>query len=134
MDIFLKPFCLYELMYDVFSGHQSWYALQRRRRQNGKDSKRYIHEGVQRGSSENGNRGRIDRTGGRVQTIKSTLVHWVKIAKEGTVSTGRKQRPVTGEEMELARLKREITELKMERDILRKCRLENVYEMKGGIN
>ena len=62
----------------------------------------------------------IPEVGRRLSIPRSTLAHWVKIAKEGTLNTGRRQRPVTGEETELARLKREITELKMERDILKK--------------
>ncbi|MCX5803046.1 MAG: IS3 family transposase [Proteobacteria bacterium] len=63
----------------------------------------------------------IPEVGRRLSIPKSTLAYWVKVAKEGTLDTSRKQRPVTGEEMELARLKREITELKMERDILKKA-------------
>jgi transposase len=53
---------------------------------------------------------------------KSTLSHWLKKSKEGKLSdSGRKQQVVTVEEMELARLKRENIELKMERDILKKA-------------
>ena len=57
----------------------------------------------------------------RVSVSKSTITYWVKLAKEGTLSNGGKQRPVTGEQMELALLKREVAELKMERDILKKA-------------
>ena len=58
----------------------------------------------------------------RLSIPKSTLAHWVKISKEGKLSgSGGKQRAVTVEEMELARLKREVVELKMERDILKKA-------------
>ena len=63
----------------------------------------------------------VPEVGRRLSIPRSTLAHWVKIAKEGRLSdTGKQQRPVTGEQMELARLKREIAELKMERDILKK--------------
>ena len=63
----------------------------------------------------------IPEVGRRLSIPRSTLAYWVKIAKEGTLNSSRRQRPVTGEEMELARLKREIAELKMERDILKKA-------------
>ena len=57
----------------------------------------------------------------RVSVSASTIRYWVTLAKEGTLSGNGKQRPVTGEEMENARLKREVAELKMERDILKKA-------------
>jgi len=57
----------------------------------------------------------------RLSIPKSTLAHWVKITKEGKLSdSSRKQKAITGEQMELSRLKREIVALKMERDILKK--------------
>jgi transposase len=64
----------------------------------------------------------IPEVGRRLSIPKSTLAHWVKIAKEGKLSDiGKREKPVTEEQMELARLKREIAELKMERDILKKA-------------
>ncbi len=58
----------------------------------------------------------------RLSIPKSTLAHWVKKSKEGKLSdSSGRQKAVTGEQMELARLKREIVELKMERDILKKA-------------
>jgi len=64
----------------------------------------------------------IPEVGRRLSIPKSTLAHWVKIAKEGKLSdTGRKYKPVTEEQMELARLKKEVAELKMERDFLKKA-------------
>ncbi len=57
----------------------------------------------------------------RVSVSTSTIAYWVRMAKEGRLSNGGKQRPVTGEQMELARLRRENAELKMERDILKKA-------------
>ena len=56
-----------------------------------------------------------------VSVSTSTIAYWVRMAKEGRLSNGGKQRPVTGEQMELARLRRENAELKMERDILKKA-------------
>jgi transposase len=64
----------------------------------------------------------VPEVGRRLSIPKSTLAHWVKIAKEGKLSDiGKREKPVTEEQMELARLKREIAELKMERDILKKA-------------
>jgi transposase len=63
----------------------------------------------------------ISEVANRVSVSKSTIAYWVKLAEKGALSNGGKQRPVTGEEMELARLKRENTELRMERDILKKA-------------
>jgi Transposase and inactivated derivatives len=63
----------------------------------------------------------IPEVGRRVSVGKSTIAYWVKLAKEGTLSNDGKQRPVTGEQMEVARLKREVAELRMERDILKKA-------------
>ena len=57
----------------------------------------------------------------RVSASTSTIAYWVKMAREGRLSNGGKQRPVTGEQMEVARLKREVAELRMERDILKKA-------------
>ena len=57
----------------------------------------------------------------RISVGTSTVAYCIKLAKEGRLSDGRRQRPVTGEEMELARLKRENAELKMEREILKKA-------------
>ena len=64
----------------------------------------------------------IPEVGRRLSIPKSTLAHWVKVSKEGKLSdSNRKEKVVTVEQMELARLKREIVELKMERDILKKA-------------
>ena len=57
----------------------------------------------------------------RVSVGKSTIKYWVKLAKEGRLWNGGRQRPVTGEQMEVARLRREVVELRMERDILKKA-------------
>ncbi len=57
----------------------------------------------------------------RVSVSKSSIRYWIKRAKEGGLSKDGKQRPVTGEQMEIARLRREVVELKMEREILKKA-------------
>jgi len=52
----------------------------------------------------------------------STLANWVKAAKAGKLGeVGKTYRPLTEIEMELARVKKENAELKMERDILKKA-------------
>jgi transposase len=52
----------------------------------------------------------------------STLANWVKAYKAGKLGeVGKAQRPLTEIEMELARTKRELAEVKMEREILKKA-------------
>ena len=52
----------------------------------------------------------------------STITNWVKAQKEGRLTDiGNSQRPLTELEMELYRTKRELAEVKMERDILKKA-------------
>ena len=56
----------------------------------------------------------------RLSVGKSTIEYWVRKArKSGLSDNGR--RGVTAEEMEVNRLRREVAELKMERDILKKA-------------
>ena len=51
----------------------------------------------------------------------STLAYWIKVYKAGKLGEiGKGQRPLTELEIELARTKRELAEVKMERDILKK--------------
>jgi len=52
----------------------------------------------------------------------STIANWVKAHKAGWLTDIlRSQRPLTELEMELYRTKRELPEVKMERDILKKA-------------
>ena len=52
----------------------------------------------------------------------STLGNWVKAYKAGKLGDiGKTQRPLTDIEMELARLKKELIETRMERDLLKKA-------------
>ena len=58
----------------------------------------------------------------RLSLPPSTLATWVKAYKAGTLGeVGKTQRLLTEIEMELARAKRELAEVKMERDILKKA-------------
>jgi transposase len=58
----------------------------------------------------------------RLSLPTSTLGNWVKAYKSGKlVDIGKTYRPLTEVEMELARVKKENVELKMERDILKKA-------------
>ena len=58
----------------------------------------------------------------RLSLAPSTLAYWVKACKEGKLGEiGKVQKPLTEVEMELARTKKEMVEVKMERDILKKA-------------
>ena len=51
---------------------------------------------------------------------KQTLSNWVRLADKGELK-GAGERPVSAEQMELARLRAELARVKMERDILKKA-------------
>lgn len=58
----------------------------------------------------------------RLSLAPSTLNYWVKAYKNGKLGEiGKGQKPLTELEMELARMKKEMAEVKMERDILKKA-------------
>ena len=58
----------------------------------------------------------------RLSLAPSTVGNWVKAFKAGKLGdVGKSYRPLTEIEMELARVKKENAELKMERDILKKA-------------
>ncbi len=58
----------------------------------------------------------------RLSLPPSTLATWVKASKVGRLGeVGKTQRPLTEIELELARTKKELVEVKMERDILKKA-------------
>jgi transposase len=58
----------------------------------------------------------------RLSLAPSTLAYWIKAYKEGKLGDiGKGQKPLTEVEMELARTKKELAEVKMERDILKKA-------------
>jgi transposase len=58
----------------------------------------------------------------RLSLPTSTLANWVRAEKSGKLGeVGKTYRPLTEIEMELARTKRELALVKMERDILKKA-------------
>jgi transposase len=56
----------------------------------------------------------------RLSVGKSTIEYWVRKAREGSLSD-QDRKAVSAEEMEMSRLRREVAELKMEREILKKA-------------
>ena len=64
----------------------------------------------------------LPEAGRRLSLPPSTLGYWVKLCKAGKLGdVGKSYRPLTDVEMELARTKKELAEVKMERDILKKA-------------
>ena len=64
----------------------------------------------------------VPKAAKRLSLPKSTLGNWVKAYKEGRLGeVGKTCRILTEVEMELARTKKELAEVKMERDILKKA-------------
>jgi len=64
----------------------------------------------------------IPEVGRRLSVSPSTIRYWVKANREGKLKeVGKQQRPLTEIEMELARVKRELAEARIERDILKKA-------------
>jgi transposase len=58
----------------------------------------------------------------RLSLAPTTLAYWVKAYKVGKLGEiGKAQKPLTEVEMDLARTKKELAEVKMERDILKKA-------------
>ena len=64
----------------------------------------------------------VPESGRRLSLPPSTLNTWVKHYNAGKLrEIGKTQKPLTEAELELARVKRELAEVKMERDILKKA-------------
>ena len=64
----------------------------------------------------------VPEVGRRLSLRPSTIAYWVKAHKSGKPGeVGNTQRPLTEVEMENYRLKRELAEVKIERDILKKA-------------
>lgn len=64
----------------------------------------------------------IPQAGQRLSLSAKTLANWVRAARRGELATlGGQPTPLTESERELARLRRELAEVKMERDILKKA-------------
>jgi transposase len=64
----------------------------------------------------------LPEAGRRLNLAPSTMGNWVKASKAGKLGEiGKFQRPLSDLEMELYRTKRELAEVRMERDILKKA-------------
>jgi len=64
----------------------------------------------------------IKEASNRLSLPPSTLSYWVKAYKSGRIrEVGKTHRPLSEMEMELARVKKELAEAKMERDFLKKA-------------
>jgi len=64
----------------------------------------------------------IPDAGRRLSLPPSTLGNWVRAYKSGKLGEiGKTQRPLTDIEIELARVKKELAETRMERDLLKKA-------------
>jgi transposase len=64
----------------------------------------------------------LPEAGRRLSIAPQTIGNWVKAFKAGRLGeVGKTYRPLTEIEMELARTKRELAQVKMERDILKKA-------------
>ena len=64
----------------------------------------------------------VPETSRRLSLPKSTLENWLKKHKEGNLDKiGKNHQPQSELELEITRLKRELAETKMERDILKKA-------------
>lgn len=65
----------------------------------------------------------IDRAAKQLSIPKSSRSDWVRAAKKGQLATvGQGQRFSNEQEIELARLRRELAEVKQERDLLKNLR------------
>jgi transposase len=64
----------------------------------------------------------VDASAKRLLVPKSSLANWVKASREGRLAQlGQGQRVPTETEMALSRLRKELAEVKLERDLLKKC-------------
>jgi len=64
----------------------------------------------------------ITEVGRRLEIPQQTVSNWVKAYKEGRLAgIGKNRKPLTEVEAELARARRELAEVKMERDLLKKA-------------
>lgn len=64
----------------------------------------------------------VDAAAKRLSVPKSSLGNWVRASRTGKLAkVGQGQRVPTETEIELARLRKELAEVKLERDLLKKC-------------
>lgn len=60
--------------------------------------------------------------GRRLNVPDNTITNWVRAYRQGKLAeVGKNQRQLSESELELARLRRELAQVKMERDILKKA-------------
>ena len=86
---------------------------------NGKYNKEFRKEAVKLVTEEKLS---IPEAAHRLSLPPSTLTNWLKADRAGKLGDiGKTYRPLTEVEMELARVKKENVELRMERDILKKA-------------
>jgi transposase len=87
--------------------------------QNGKNTREFREEAVKL-VTEGGLS--VSEAGRSLSLPSSTLNTWVKAYKAGKLGdVGKNQKPLSEVELELARTKRELAEVRMERDILKKA-------------
>jgi transposase len=73
----------------------------------------------------------VQEVSNRLSLPKSTLERWRRVSKKGNLGeVGKGQRPLT--EIELAKVKRELSLARMERDILKKAAAYFAKESLGG--
>ena len=64
----------------------------------------------------------VDAAAKRLSVPKNSLGNWVRASRSGKLAKlGQGQRPPTEADVELARLRKEPAEVKLERDLLKKC-------------
>lgn len=64
----------------------------------------------------------LPEAGRRLSLPPSTLAYWVKASKAGKLNgVGKTQKPMSEVEIELAKVKKELAEARMERDFLKKA-------------
>lgn len=69
----------------------------------------------------------------RLSLATTTLSNWVKAFRAGNLAEiGKGQRPLSEAELELARLRRELAEVKLERDILKEANAYFAHESQYG--
>ena len=98
--------------------------IERRRCQYERCPSRKIHEGFRQGAVKLVTEERLSlpEAARRLSLAPSTLGYWVKAQRAGKLGdVGKTYRPLTEVEMDLARTKKELAEVKMERDILKKA-------------
>ncbi len=85
------------------------------------DDKGTLHAGVQTRSGQAGQgRASLSATAKILGIAEQTLHNWVKADRAGSLQ-GPGTKPVSAEQMEIARLRAELARVKMERDILGKA-------------